>query len=171
MSRPKSVPDDHVLTAIAAIYRMGGDKAVTFASVAAATGLAPPTLVQRYRSRDGMLDWALQGAWAALEKATAEALPLLSDKGSAAFLKALAGSVAQSFPMAALISETRRDGLTDRAALWRETVETHLARAMGNPRLHRDAARIAFAAWQGQVLWETAGGKGFRLKDALRRIV
>jgi AcrR family transcriptional regulator len=168
MPRPKSVPDDHVLFAIAAIHAQGGDKAVTFASVSAATGLAPPTLVQRYRSRDGMMDWALNRAWTALEKATVDALPVLANKGSAAFLKALTG--AGLFPLAALVAEGRSPELRDRAALWRETIESRLAQAMGNPRSRMEPARIAFAAWQGQLLWEAAGGKGFRLKDALRRI-
>lgn len=168
MPRPKSVPDDQVLSAIAAIHAQGGDKAVTFASVSAATGLAPPTLVQRYRSRDGMMDWALNRAWAALEQATADATPILAEKGAAAFLKALSGT--GPFPLAALVSEGRGPDLQDRAAQWRDTVEALLAQAMGNPRSQMEPARIAFAAWQGQMQWDPAGGKKFRLKDALRRI-
>ena len=141
---------------------------MTFASVSAATGLAPPTLVQRYRSRDGMMDWALNRAWAALEQTTTDATAILAAKGAAAFLKALSG--ATPFPLATLIAECRSPQLQDRAAEWRDAVEALLAQAMGNPRSQMEPARIAFAAWQGQMQWDAAGGKRFRLKDALRRI-
>jgi len=34
----------------------------------------------------------------------------------------------------------------------------------------REAAAILFAAWQGQSLWQIAGGRAFRIKDALKRL-
>lgn len=29
---------------------------------------------------------------------------------------------------------------------------------------------MMFALWQGQRLWQAAGGRGFKLKDATRRL-
>ena len=49
--------------------------------------------------------------------------------------------------------------------------ETALALRLGGGPQGREAATILFAAWQGQILWQTAGGKGFRLKDALKRLL
>jgi AcrR family transcriptional regulator len=168
MARPKSVPDDQVHTAIAALYRQGGDKAVTFATVSEATGLAPPTLVQRYGSRDGMLEWALMRGWDAVAAATDSALPVLEDRGAAAFLKALADGLAKSFSLAELVAAQRSAALQARAAAWREATEERLAAGFGSSRNAQEQAAIAFAAWQGQLLWDASGGKSFRLKAAVR---
>ena len=51
MARPRTIPDPEIFAAIRALLAQGGDKAVAFSSVARATGLAAPTLVQRYGSR------------------------------------------------------------------------------------------------------------------------
>ena len=34
----------------------------------------------------------------------------------------------------------------------------------------REAAALLFAAWQGQLLWQGAGGKGFKIKDAIKAL-
>ena len=115
MPRPKSVPDTAVHAAIAALYGRGGDKAVTFAAVASATGLAPPTLVQRYGSRDGMLEWALRQGWDQVDAATRAALPILLDKGAAAYLKAVSQASRMSFTLAELVAATRSADLQTRA--------------------------------------------------------
>lgn len=168
MARPKSVPDDQVHTAIAALYRQGGDKAVTFATVSGATGLAPPTLVQRYGSRDGMLEWALMRGWDAVDAATDAALPVLKDRGAAAFLKALVEGLGASFSLTELVAAQRSSALQTRAATWREAIERRLASGYSASRNAEEQAAIAFAAWQGQLLWDAAGGKSFRLKAAVR---
>ena len=65
MSRTKTIPDLEIFAAIRRILARKGDKAVSFASVAQATGLAAATLVQRYASRDRMVKAALLAASAA----------------------------------------------------------------------------------------------------------
>ncbi|NJS40650.1 MAG: TetR family transcriptional regulator, partial [Rhodobacteraceae bacterium] len=55
MPRQKTIPDARILATVSQLLAAEGDKAVSFASVAAATGLAAPTLVQRFGSRDGMV--------------------------------------------------------------------------------------------------------------------
>ena len=67
---------------------------------------------------------------------------------------------------ALLAASLRHAHLRRRAAGWRTRVE-----AMLTSRLHdNESAAMLFAVWQGQVLWEGAGDKGFRLKDALKRL-
>lgn len=170
MARPKLVPDDQVHAAIAALYGRGGDKAVTFATVAKATGLAPPTLVQRYGSRDGMLEWALMRGWDAAAAAAKAALPVLDERGAAAFLKAVSDGLGASFSLAELATAQRSAALHERATTWRQSIERQLASGFGAADNAREQAAIAFAAWQGQLLWDAAGGKSFRLKAAVRWI-
>ena len=86
MARPRTIPDAEIYATIRALVVRDGEKAVAFGPVARLTGLAPPSLVQRYGNRDGMIRAALLDGWQALHAqttATAEAQPQ-------ALLKALA---------------------------------------------------------------------------------
>lgn len=170
MGRSRTIPDAEIFSAIRALLAEGGEKAVAFASVARATGLAAPTLVQRYGSRQEMLRAALAAAWdgldAAADAAAAEAP--LSAKGAAQLLKALSGE-GGAHP-ARLAADFRDPALRARAEAWRERVEAALALRLGGGAKGREAAAMLFACWQGQLLWAEAGGKAFRLKDALKRL-
>jgi hypothetical protein len=165
MPRSRTIPDDHVFAAIQRLLDAGGDKAVSFGSVGAATGLAPPTLVQRYGTRDGMVRAARLAAWAALAQRTAAAIAETADKGPQGLLKAI-GSV----DAATLAADLRDPDLALQAAAWRATVESALAQRLGSGQKARESAALLFAAWQGQSLWSPAGENGFRLKDAVKRL-
>lgn len=165
MSRTRTIPDGNVFSAVQTLLDQGGDKAVSFATVAAATGLAPPTLVQRYGNRDGMVRAARLAAWQALEAVTAAAILATEDKGPQALLKAL-GTVDAT----ALVADFRDPDLAQRAAAWRATVESALALRLGTGPKAREGAALLFAAWQGQQLWSRTGEPGFRLKDAAKRL-
>ena len=165
MPRTRTIPDDQVFAAIQSLMAKGGDKAVSFGSVARLTGLAPPTLVQRYGSRDGMVKAARLSAWDALEQRTGEAIAGTADKGPQGLLKAI-GPV----DVAALAADLRDPGLAQRAAAWRMGVETALALRLGAGQKARESAALLFAAWQGQSAWSGAGDPGFRLKDAVKRL-
>lgn len=172
MARPRTIPDGDVFAAIRALLAQGGDKAVAFSSVARATGLAAPTLVQRYGTREGMVKAALLAAWDELEARTAEAEAGagLNAKGAAALLKALGDEDSGPDDLALLAVEFRDADLRARAASWRHRIETALATRLGGGGKGREQAAILFAAWQGQALWAIAGGQGFRLKDAVKRL-
>jgi AcrR family transcriptional regulator len=161
MARPRSVPDTVVHDAVLALIRLGGDKAVTFSAVAARAGLAASSLAERHGSVAGMIADARKGVWDRVEAATAAALAEapLTPKGATGLLKAL--SVLGLPPVAAD---------PDRAARWRETVESALTVRLGGGSRGREAAAILFAFWQGQLAWGAAGGKPIRLKDALHRL-
>ncbi len=168
MARPRTVPDAEVFAAVRRLLAEGGDKAVAFASVARATGLAAPTLVQRYGSREGMVQAALLDAWDALDAAAdrAGAEAPTGPKGAQALLKLLAGAEG---PLPAP-SDLRDPVLRARAEGWRSRVEAALALRLGGGDKGRTAAALLFAAWQGQQFWQAAGGKGFRLKEAVKRL-
>lgn len=172
MGRTRTIPDTDIFAAIRTMLAQGGEKAVAFSSVARATGLAAPTLVQRYGSREGMLRAALAAAWDALDTATdaAAAEAPLNTKGAAQFLKSLSGEEAETADLALLAADFRDPDLRARAKAWRETVEGALALRLGGGARGREAAAILFAAWQGQALWRMAGARGFKIKDILKRL-
>lgn len=165
MPRLRTIPDATVFAAIQRLLDAGGEKAVSFGSVGAATGLAPPTLVQRYGSRDAMVRAARLAAWEALERRTAQAIAETADKGPQGLLKAI-GQV----DTAAIAADLRDPELAKRAAAWRAGVETALTLRLGAGPKARESAALLFAAWQGQALWAQASEPGFRLKDAVKRL-
>lgn len=172
MARPRSIPDAEIFAAIRLLLSRDGEKAASFGAVARATGLAAPTLVQRYGSQAGMIRAALLDAWDRLDAATTLAMADrdMTAKGAQTLLKALADEAPDADGIALLASDFRDPALRDRAAAWRQRVEDALAQRLGAGGKGRDAAAILFAAWQGQALWQVAGGRSFKLKDAVRRL-
>jgi AcrR family transcriptional regulator len=168
MARIKIIPDAEILALVLGKLLTEGEKAVSFGLISAACGLAAPTLVQRYGSRDGMIASALAAGWAGLESLTAaaELEALVSAKGAQGLLKDISAAV----DIPTLLSASQRDkALMDRAALWRASVEAALAVRLGGGVKGREAAGLMFSAWQGRLMWDGAGGKTFRLGEALRR--
>lgn len=168
MARPRTIPDATVHAAVLQLIARTGEQSVAFSSVARATGLAGSTLVQRYGTLQGMLHAALSGLLDGMEArlATAEATAPQSAKGAQALLKALEEEGAGPF-FPALLSDA---DLRERLGAWRGAVEVALAQRFGGGAAGREAAGLLFAAWQGQVLWREAGGKGFRLKEAVKAV-
>jgi AcrR family transcriptional regulator len=164
MPRSKSISDSSILATVQRLLSGGGEKAVSFATVAAATGLAAPTLVQRFTTRDGMVKAARLAAWDARDAATATAIAAAADKGPQGLLKAVEAGLPQHD------IDLGDDDLRLRAAGWRATLESALSMRLGGGEKGREAAALLFAAWQGQLQWQSAGGKGFRLKDAVKRL-
>ena len=171
MSRTRTIPDADIFAAIRALLASGGEKAVAFSAVARVTGLAAPTLVQRYGSRDAMLRAALMSAWDDLDATTAkaEAEAPLTAKGAVALLRALGAETHDPAGIALLAADFRDPVLRVRASAWRDRVEAALAVRLGGGAKGREAAGMVFAAWQGQTLWQAAGEKTFRLKDLIKR--
>ncbi|RYI22510.1 MAG: transcriptional regulator [Acetobacteraceae bacterium] len=165
MPRTRTVPDDLVFATIQRLLDQGGDKAVSFGSVGRATGLAPPTLVQRYVNRERMVRAARAAAWDALERRTAAAIANTADKGPQGLLKAI-GPV----DAASIAADLRDPELAARAAGWRAGMETALTLRLGGGQRARESAALLFAAWQGQSLWTAAGETAFRLKDVVKRL-
>jgi hypothetical protein len=172
MGRVKTVSDADVFLAIRKLQAAGGDKAVAFASVARATGLAGPTLVQRFGTRSGMIRAAHLAAWDALDAATAAAVAgaEFSAKGAANLLKSMTVNQEKHVDLAVLSMDFRDTVLRQRAEAWRQTVEATLGLQLGGGAKARARAAMLFAAWQGQLLWQMAGGKSFKMKDVVKQL-
>lgn len=170
MSRKRLIPDAEIFALILGQLAQGGEKTVTFASISAASGLAAPTLVQRYGSREAMVLIAVADLWDRIETATeaAEADALVSPKGAMGILKVLS-ELAGTPGLLAL--SLRDETLASRAEAWRGRVEAALAKRLGSGVKADEAAAALFALWQGRLLWDRAGGKGFKLWDAAKRLV
>lgn len=163
MARPKTIPDAVVHTEILRLLAAEGEAGLSFAAVGRACGLAPATLVQRFGTQAGMVLAAMHAGWDMAEMALAEA-EAMAGKGVHQFLKALPDCTV-------LLTASRRDaGLRGRATEWRSKVEIVLAMRLGNGTKAGQAAAMLFALWQGQGNWQDIGGKGFRLKDAAKRL-
>lgn len=169
MARKKSIPDLEILDHVLQLLLVEGEKAVSFASVSAICGLAAPTLVQRYGTRDAMVKSAILASWDALDKISESSSDeaFLSPKGAQSLLKNITSSV----DIPALLAVSQRDkDLNERAIRWRNQIETALGNRLGGGTKGREAGALVFAAWQGRLLWNGAGGKSFRLGEALRRL-
>lgn len=172
MARPRTIPDSRIHDAILHLISEQGEKAVAFSSVARVTGLAAPTLVQRFGSLDGMVAAALRAALddLAARLSRAEAETPLTAKGAQALLKGLSAEDAVFVPAQVLPVLLRDPALRSRAAEWRAAVENALALRLGGGAGGRESAAMLFALWQGQQLWRGAGERGFRLKDAVKSL-
>lgn len=164
MPRPRTIPDSTIFAAIIRLIEEGGERSVAFSTVARATGLAAPSLVQRYGALPQMIRAAFLGEWDRLGQiaAAAQAEVAATGKGSSALLKALSPG-----PGPALLAASRRDPeLAARAMAWRAGVEAALVGLSEE----EDRASILVALWSGQTLWEGLAPRGFKLKDAIRRL-
>jgi hypothetical protein len=166
MGRTKIIPDTDIFAIVRSLLVQGGDKAVAFSSVSRVTQLAPATLVQRFGSRDGMLRAALLAGWDALDAAAERAISaaVAGPKGAGQILKALPAAAGD---LGLLAAGLRDAAIRARAQGWRQRVEAGLALHLGGAVKGADPAAMLFAAWQGQLLWQT---DGFRVKDAARRL-
>lgn len=167
MARMKTISDTEVLAIVVKLLLLNGEKSVTFAAIARKCGLAAPTLVQRFGSCSAMIDAALLQAWDLMEAETNAVFAQTKDKGVQGVLKALAQ---RGDTPALLIASLKSPTMTARAKAWRDQVEAALALKLGAGAKANETAAVAFAAWQGRLLWDGAGGKGFRFGEALKRL-
>jgi len=165
MARTKQIPDSEILYSVLQRLLTEGDRAATFSAIATATGLSAPALVLRFGSQAQMCQAALRAAWADLiERANVD---LGTTKDVQNFLK----NQSEHIDIPALLTLSQRDHITLAAAtLWRNTVETNLARHYGAGPKGRNSAALVFAAWQGRLAWAEAGGKTFRLAEVIRSL-
>jgi AcrR family transcriptional regulator len=170
MSRTKLVSDSSLLLDIWVLLRQAKLDAPSFRTIAAAVGHSAPTLVQRFGSREAMLERAILAAWDRLDDATDAAIgeSLNSGKGAQALLKNL--SAAED--TCRLLSVSQAYGAThDRAKAWRAMVEAALAKRLGGSGLQaRETGARLFALWQGRMSWQETGGKNFRLGEAIKEL-
>ena len=170
MGRRKTIPDEAVLDALLAVLKVAGPDRLSFATASKASGLAAATLVQRFGSREAMVEAVLLHAWDALDRATAAAdsrAPATA-AGAVALLVELTPQQTASGELAdgllLLREDFRNPVLRARGLAWGQT----LARALGRRLATRpeDTERLGWQMarlWQGTLIWW-----GFTREGSLR---
>lgn len=177
MPRPRTQSDDRLLDGVLAVMRRTGPAGLTFAAAAKGTGLAAPTLVQRFGTKEALVRVALLRAWDLLEARTEAAIAATPDTadGAVDLLVALSDGYGEGEDYAdgfLFLREDMRDAeLRRRGALWGERLTGVLARRLGDRRRARaDRGRLMLALWQGTVLWWGFSRSG-RLSEAVEHVL
>ena len=176
MPRKRTISDEALLDAALQLARSHGPDALTFAALAAESGLAAATIVQRFGTKAALVRAAMSRAWDRLDQATAaaDAAAPLGPTGVVDLLVRLSGQYDPTdfADQLLLLREDLRDPvLRGRGKVWIETVSAAIERRLVGR--SRDRSRVAglgmlvVAQWQGTLtVW------GFRrhapLPDAIR---
>ena len=164
MPRTKTITDEELLAGAMRALIALGPRRFTLAAAAAETGLAPATLLQRYRTKDRLVRAALLQDNRAF-RAEVEALPRKPDaEALVRFLTNLArgfGDRAMTADNIALLSEDIRDPelgamASERTELMREAIRRMLPKATLPV---ARAAELVEAQWHGAVVQAALAGK------------
>jgi AcrR family transcriptional regulator len=167
MPRPKTLPDADVLDAAHALIHEHGPEALTFAAVARACGLSSATLVQRFKSKAGLIRGTLLHAWDRLDGKT-EKLAATMPKtaaGAVALLVALSkdygGIESYANGLLVLREDLRDPALRARGAAWKAQLSAALEACFAQaPHAPRGIGLLMAAQWQGSLLWWSFDPKG-----------
>ncbi|WP_119389828.1 TetR family transcriptional regulator [Taklimakanibacter lacteus] len=173
MPRPKTQTDEEVLKAAHRLIHAEGPQALSFARLARYCGLAPATLVQRFKSKPGLMQATLLFAWDKLDARTAElaaALPR-TPEGAIHLLVGLSGSYggieAYADGLLILREDLRDPALRARGTAWRRALAKALNECFAAiPDMPKDVGLLMASQWQGSLLWW-----GFDPKDDVERFV
>jgi len=160
MPRPKTMPDEEVLVAALALMRAEGPDGLTFAALAARTGLSGATLVQRFENKTKLIQRALNQAWDGLDRQTAELVATVprTPEGAIALLVGLSGDYGAIESYAddlRILREDLRDPLLRaRGATWRDVLSGVLDECLsGLPAAAPGLGLLMASQWQGSLLW------------------
>jgi AcrR family transcriptional regulator len=158
MPRPRTISDEALLDGALAVLRRAGPEGMTFAAVAAETGLSAATLVQRFGGKAALVQAALLRAWDLLDARTAEADAVAppTPTGAVALLVALSGDYGDDYAEGLLVlrEDLRDPALRRRGAAWGRVLAEALGRRLADSAGPRpDLGRLMAAQWQGSVLW------------------
>jgi AcrR family transcriptional regulator len=173
MPRPKTQPDEKVLEAAHRLIHREGPQALTFARLAHYCGLAPATLVQRFKTKAGLMQATLLHAWDGLDAKTArlaEEMPR-TPQGAIRLLTALSGDYGgiETYAEGLLIlrEDLRDPVLRARGTAWRQALSQALDRCFSDvPSAPKHAGLLMATQWQGSLLWW-----GFEPEEDVARFV
>lgn len=177
MTRNKSISDEAVLDALLLLTLSIGPDNLTFAKAAAACGLAPATLVQRYRDREGLVRSILLRSWDRLDADTAAAdaaLPVDPSGAIELLMRLMPPELADSNASDGLLllrEDVRDPVLRNRGALWAARIVEALGRRLSSdPQEAERLGRQMACIWQGaQTWWAFTRGEPF--EATLRRVL
>ena len=159
MPRTKTLSDKDVLKAALAIIHEHGPEALTFASVAQASGLSAATLVQRFKSKAALKQGALLHAWDGLDEKTARlaaAVPK-TPEGAIRLLVNLSdyGPIETYAAGLLVLREDLRDpALRACGALWKAALSKALDDCFVDvPNAPPGIGLLMASQWQGSLLW------------------
>lgn len=158
MPRTKTIPDEDVLAAVIRVFVAIGPSSFTLAAVAAETGLAPATLVQRFGNKRGLLI----AAWRWSNDQLAARLSGISGKAATQDrlideLTELAegfGDPASMADQLVILAEDLRDPeLAAIAAERTEMIRAFARRCLPRTKLRpASAGRLIEAMWHGSII-------------------
>lgn len=181
MPRSKTLPDADVLAAALRIVNESGPDALTFASVSRGCGLSSSTLVQRFGSKNGLMQSTLLHAWDRLDEKTGQLAASMPNtpQGAIEMLVALSGEYGgiETYADGLLIlrEDLRDPVLRARGAAWKQVLIGALAARFADVRgAPPDIGLLMASQWQGSLLWwgfEPRGTVERFVADGLRRFI
>lgn len=173
MPRPKTQSNEQVLHAAHRLIHERGPDALSFARLAQYCGLAPATLVQRFKSKSGLMQAALLYAWDRLDARTAALAAEIpkTPAGAIRLLMGLSGEYGgiETYADGLLIlrEDLRDPVLRARGTAWRRALSKALDQCFAQiPGAPKDVGLLMASQWQGSLLWW-----GFDPKDDVTRFV
>ncbi|GGC47879.1 TetR/AcrR family transcriptional regulator [Chelatococcus reniformis] len=157
MGRSKTISDDAVLGRLLAVLEMTGPEGLTFSQASKAAGLSAATLVQRFGTREALIEAVLLHAWDRLDAdtAAADADAPSSPAGAISMLMRLMPGDAAAYGLAdgllLLREDLRNPVLRARGSAW----GTYLAKSLGR-RLTNQAELAERLGWQMASVWQGA---------------
>lgn len=157
MGRIKTVSDEAVLDSLLTAMETTGPVGLTFSKASATAGLSSATLVQRFGTRDAMIEAVLMRAWDRLDDRTiaADKTASLTPAGAIALLlRLMPGSAAEHNVTEGLLllrEDLVNPVLRARGCAWGD----YLANALGR-RLSPDAEAAERTGWQMLAMWQGA---------------
>jgi AcrR family transcriptional regulator len=170
--RKKQISDEAVLDAVLSVIRDQGPLEFTLADVGDAVGLAPATLLQRFGSKESLLERAIERSNGQLREQLASPIALgvdperaliewLVELGHPLRTRELLAAHLPVLGQELLDARLRRRGKRQ-GALLRRRIAAHLAELW--PRAasarHQSHSAIVEAHWHGLVLQWAQGGQG-----------
>ncbi len=157
MGRSKTISYSAVLDRLLAALEMTPPDGLTFSKASQAVGLSGATLVQRFGTREGMIEAVLLHAWDRLDAATAAAdmdAPV-SPAGAISMLMRLMPGDATEYSLTdgllLLREDLRNPTLRARGSAWGR----YLAQSLGR-RLTKEAVLAERMGWQMASIWQGA---------------
>jgi AcrR family transcriptional regulator len=181
MPRPKTLSDADVLKVAHRLIHEDGPEALTFARMAGACGLSAATLVQRFKSKAGLIRSTLLQAWDGLDEKTAR-LAATMPKTPAGAIRLLVGlsrnyGGIESYANGLLVlrEDIRDPQLRARGAAWKRALSRALDDCFaGVPHAPPGIGLLMATQWQGSLLWWSFDPRGKverYVEDSLKRFV
>jgi len=159
MGRSKTVSEIELLARLLPVLRQVGPAGLTFSKASDAAGLSPASLVQRFGTRDAMVEAILSHAWDRLDETT-EALDAempVNPRGAIELLMRLVPEDEADYALGdgllLLREDLRSPALRARGAAWGASLAVVLGRRLTDEGDQRLGWQLA-CVWQGALIWQ-----------------